>query len=389
MSVFRFKDNKGNYKSKEFYYDFQWHGRRYYGSTGKTKKREAENVEKLVRDKLKTPVDITRIDDAFDQFWEEKAKHQSDPSTLSWRMQLLQDNLIDILDEDRLPFNLAEIRTKHLSKYVAKRRDQPNKRNRLPAPATINREIQLLRTIMNYAYDIWETDLKLPSFGKVLLSEPQARVVEVTKDEQSRIKEHLREDFHDLLDFLIYAGPRASNVMVRSGVVLRDEHIDFVAMVMKFYVKSKLPGGREIAIPITSPMAAILSNNIGNHPDAVFTYIAQSTRNGRERGKRYPITHGAFYSYFKAAAKKIGNPKLRVHDLRHTAATRTLRATRNLLVARDLLGHTRSSTTEKYAHLMTDDLRVQLEQAHSETDQAVESLPKKPSKKTLKGKRRK
>jgi hypothetical protein len=52
----------------------------------------------------------------------------------------------------------------------------------------------------------------------------------------------------------------------------------------------------------------------------VFTYIAQKTREGRVRGKRYPITASGFKTAWRRPRAKAGladgiNP-LRNHDLR-------------------------------------------------------------------------
>ena len=55
---------------------------------------------------------------------------------------------------------------------------------------------------------------------------------------------------------------------------------------------------------------------------------------------------------------------LRLHDLRHTAATRTLRATGNLAMAQRQLGHARIETTSRYAHVLDDDLRAGLNAAN-------------------------
>ncbi|SDR00982.1 tyrosine-type recombinase/integrase [Pseudovibrio sp. Tun.PSC04-5.I4] len=263
-----------------------------------------------------------------------------------------------------MPPNLREIRTRHLATYITLRRLQPNNRNKFPAPATINQETQLLRTILRRALQVWELDLRLPNFKAVKLEEPDQHIVELSQDDQKKLKEHLREDFHDTLDFLILAGPRASNVLRGKGIMFRPEHVNLEQILLTFFVKSQKPGGRKVVLPITSAMAPILVRNLGNHKEAVFTYIAKSTRNGRNRGKRYPLSYSAFKTAYKAAANKIGKPELRVHDLRHTAATRTLRATGNIMVAKELLGHTRSTTTEKYAHRMREDFRNALEQAH-------------------------
>ena len=50
-----------------------------------------------------------------------------------------------------------------------------------------------------------------------------------------------------------------------------------------------------------------------------------------------------------------------IHDLRHTAATEILRASKDLTATRDLLGHADVAQTEKYAHVIKDDVRRAME----------------------------
>jgi len=364
MAVYKRSGEKSKSKSSYYYYDFRWNGRRFSGCTYETSKSKAERVEQRVRERVKTPQDDTTIDGAFLRWWEEKGEQQSESSTIMWRLSLLQDNLEELLSQDRLPLHLSAVTTNHLAKYVRVRTRQPNRRNKLPSPATINREIQLLRSVMRYAVNVWGKQIALPSFGAVLQEEPEERIVEISQSEMTLLKQNMRGDYHDVLDFLVLAGNRAGNVLVNQSRLLKPQDVDFENFEVTFYIKSKKSGGRRLVLPLTEPMIVLLANNIGNHPDAVFTYIAQRTRGEKVRGKRYPITHTAFRSEFKRAAAAIGRPELRVHDLRHTAATRTLRATGDLRLAQIQLGHTRITTTEKYAHTMKSDLLAGLQKSH-------------------------
>lgn len=366
MSVFRRKDKTGKEISRVYYYDFQWNGTRFSGSTGETSKREALAHEKLQRERAKTPKDDTSIDGAFQRWWEEKGENLARSDTIFWRLSLLQDTLEGLLAQSGVPLNLSEVTTNHLAQYAQIRSRQPNRRKKLPSPTTINREIQLLRMVMRRAVLVWEKDFRLPNFGQVLNEEPEERVVEITEDIYDQLQAKMRSDFHDVMDFLLLASNRAGNVLVNQSRLLRPEDVDFDRREITFHVKSKKPGGRRVVIPITQPMLVILANNLSNHPDAVFTYVAKRTdkAKGRIRGQRYPIALISFYHEFKRAAAAIGRPELRVHDLRHTGATRVLRKTKNLRVAQKLLGHTRITTTAKYAHVMNDDFRAALEEAH-------------------------
>ena len=52
-----------------------------------------------------------------------------------------------------------------------------------------------------------------------------------------------------------------------------------------------------------------------------------------------------------------------LHDLRHTAATRTLRASQNLKAVQSMLGHAEIASTARYAHAMLEDVRAALDAA--------------------------
>jgi site-specific recombinase XerC len=54
------------------------------------------------------------------------------------------------------------------------------------------------------------------------------------------------------------------------------------------------------------------------------------------------------------AAAEVSN--FRLHDTRHTAATRTLRGSKNLAAVQKLLNHSDVKTTMKYAHVLMDDV---------------------------------
>ncbi len=67
-------------------------------------------------------------------------------------------------------------------------------------------------------------------------------------------------------------------------------------------------------------------------------------------------------SAHRRACGRAGIENLRVHDLRHTAATCLLKATGNLKMAQKLLRHSNIRTTAKYAHVFDDQLRDALDQ---------------------------
>jgi integrase len=53
--------------------------------------------------------------------------------------------------------------------------------------------------------------------------------------------------------------------------------------------------------------------------------------------------------------------EFRFHDLRHDFGTSILRATGNIKVAKELLGHSDMRMTERYAHVMNEQMRAAVE----------------------------
>ena len=70
---------------------------------------------------------------------------------------------------------------------------------------------------------------------------------------------------------------------------------------------------------------------------------------------------------FGRATVKAGIVDFRFHDLRHTFATRLLRAQGNIKVVQKMLRHTTLATTGEYAHALDDYIRQALEVMEGET----------------------
>ncbi len=65
----------------------------------------------------------------------------------------------------------------------------------------------------------------------------------------------------------------------------------------------------------------------------------------------------------------------RFHDTRHTTASRLVRASGNLRLAQNLLGHEKIETTLKYAHVTDDDLRAAMTASHSAAKKSPTQSP--------------
>ncbi len=339
--------------SKYWYYDFAVKGVRHYGSTGTASKEAAKEVEaaqrELVRraaffpDEKKKPQMTVKA--AFDRYYVEVSGHlASADNHLTYMERLLT------LGADRY---LADITDSDVAHLVAKRRATKARYSRDPVSnATVNRETELLSRIFRRARKVWKVDVgDQIDWSAHRLPEVDERIRELTADEESRLFAHLRADYQPMVRFALISGMRLSNL-----VRLTWRQVDLSSGQITLKMKSRKPGGRSHTIPITPGMIALLTAEKGHHPIYVFTYVCAKSREKRRKGRRYPFSHDGWRRAWWDALQKAEIEDFRFHDIRHTAATRIVRASGNLKVAQKLLGHTDISATTRYAHVTKDDV---------------------------------
>jgi integrase len=233
-----------------------------------------------------------------------------------------------------------------VARLVAKRRGDGVSNRTVNASVTVP-----LRAILRRAANVWGQPVQRITWKEHLLEEAQERVREATPAEEAVMLEAMRDDYEPPLRFAMLTGCRQAEI-----VGLTWPRVDFFNNQVTVTGKR----GKSRTIPLTAEARALLWSLKDHHAEAVFTYIAVSTRDDRVRGQRYPITINGF----KTAWRRFGRSKVenfRFHDTRHTAATRLVRATGNLKLAQRLLGHTEIATTARYAHVTDADLRAGME----------------------------
>ncbi|HEV2630568.1 MAG TPA: site-specific integrase [Pseudolabrys sp.] len=337
-----------------YQYDFRLKGRRYNGPTGVRERRAALVVEarerEKVREKLKKlsaaagAADMT-VEIAFARFWAEVGTHYSG----NYR-QTVWAALRWLTAELGAATPLRDLGANRITQAIAKRRADD------VSPSTVNRTVtELLRTVMRRAVRAWEQETQAHKieWHRLMLREPQERVRELRDHEETKLVVDMRDDYLPVVRLAVLSGLRKKEL-----VGLTWSAIDWTARTIS--VRGK--GDRVRLVPLTDGMRAILSPLRGHHPEAVFTYVATRADKEREiaKGKRYPITYAGLSSVWRRFADLTD---FRFHDLRHTAATRLLRATGNLRFAQRLLGHSTISTTARYAHVTDEDLRAGMEAA--------------------------
>lgn len=359
MSVFIRSDAK----DKTYSYDFRLRGRRFSGGTGRTTRREAEQVEEarrkeaaeLMKLEAAAASPLPDLEAACARYWHEVGQHLANAPQRLWSLDWL-------LDHFGAAKPLHDIDDRDVASMVARRRGEFIPRRKVPrrvSNATVNRTVtEPLKDLMTRAQRVWKVPVKPIDWKLHLLAEPRERVREASAGEEASIMAELERGYEDALRFAILSGCRRAEILG-----LEWSRVDFFGR--QFTVIGK--GDRKRVIPMSQELFELLWAQRGHHDKAVFTYEAKRTLRVAGvarlvRGRRYPLTEAGLKSAARRAIARSGTEDFRFHDTRHTAATRVLRKS-NLLVVQKLLGHADPSTTAKYAHVMQEDIRAALDAA--------------------------
>src|SRR5262249_22130301 len=191
-----------------------------------------------------------------------------------------------------------------------------------------------------------------PQWRTFWLAEPQERVRELAEDEAERLEAATRDDY---LPFFAFA--RASGLRLRECVTLRWSEVDWNAR----QIRKPGKGGRLETVSISSAIRELLWPLRGHHPEFVFTYVAQRTRDGRVKGERHPLTYHGVKIAWRRLRKRAGVSGFRFHDLRHDFASKLLRETGNLKLVQRALNHADLKTTSRYAHVLDEEVAEGME----------------------------
>lgn len=355
-----------------WYEDFQVRGRRFRDRIAAGSREAAEAVaaatyaaakagRAAAKDGAPAPQSRITLGEALGQYWKTRGAHVSSADDIKRHSQTL---IAELGNETPL----EAIGTRDLEDYVARRRVRRAKNPqtgrtelRDRANASINREIGLLRSVVIAARH-WQARVPEIAWGRILLPEPDKAQTILSADKEAELFAALRPDYWPLVEFALLSGLRLEN-----AIGLRWDQIDWQAGTITFRVKSRRPGGKLLTLPLTQAMALLLAKERGRDEELVFTYVCQRNRHEphkgvlQVKGARYPFTHDGWRKDWMAARQQVGLPRLRFHDLRHTAATRTLAACGNLNVVKEMLGHADIATTARYAHSDTSQVRAAME----------------------------
>lgn len=340
-------------RSPYWHYDFQVKGVRFHGSTGTADKAAAKLVEATERTKAAEGRTLTKrrmltLNEAFDRYFQEHARHTKTADDADYMLA----NLLNGLGADTL---LSEVGNDVLTTHIARRRAHVSN-------ASVNREIEKLRAVMNRAVDLWDLDIgKQPNWKRLRLIEPAGRTRELTGDEAPALIQalaHIQPGLIPVVEFCRLTGAR-----LMSALRLTWSDVDYQAATVTLRnVKSERDGQQHV-LPLTPAVVAVLAPQRGDHPIYVFTYRCRKSRGKRRNGERYPFSKDGWRRDWAKALEAAAIDDLRFHDLRHDAGTKTLRACGNLAIVQRLLGHADIASTARYAHVNDRDVAAAIQAA--------------------------
>ncbi|MFD3264029.1 tyrosine-type recombinase/integrase [Phenylobacterium ferrooxidans] len=356
MSVYKPK------QSRIWQYDFVVAGRRYVGSTGVLNRRAAEEFERRMRQEVATgklgAIGQLPLDEAAGRYWEEKGRHRGDAVDVERRIEVLLSLLgpqtrLSAIDQAVVADAIERRRTETF------RKAKGDKARAYPVSnSTVNRDIiETLRPILKRARTHWSPQGTLHGLPEIdwrdlRLSEPRAQSRVYSQSEKAAWLAACDGDVRLALDMMLTYGLRYGELFFALHALNLDVSDPTLTLQKgrKRDVILHLPLRRDHARALTELVAKARGAGI----DQVWCVEVGETVT--------PLTYGMLeHRISKAAnAAKISGGR-RIHGARHHAGSMILKKTKNLKAVQGLLGHARVSSSERYAHVLTEELRAALD----------------------------
>jgi len=214
-------------------------------------------------------------------------------------------------------------------------------RSKVASPATVNRELGNFKHIIRMGI-AWKY-LQANSFASVRFLRVSGRPERVLGEDEEvkplaacdKVRSpHLRP----IVILALNTGMRKGEILS-----LKWPQVDFVKRAI-FVIEAKTENGRRY-IPMNDTVQALLTSFARKRGTR---FVFPSPRKPGQRMLDHKVG-------FATAVRLAGIPHIRFHDLRHTFATRLVRAGTDLVTVQKLLGHARITMTARYAHSLMDD----------------------------------
>lgn len=324
---------------------FQFNNRYIQKTTKCKNKRDAADVERAYRTQLakgevgfEAKKEIPAFAEAIKSFLEwSKVEHAAKPNTRIFfesasksLIKFFKDTPLDLIK----PEDVERFKTWRKS---TRRRSQKKKQSKQTTtqpfirPATINREMSVLRILFNRHIKN-NLLVKNPVSGVKFLKEENEQMRVVSEDEEKLYLMAASQPLRDIASLMIETGMRPEEIF---RIERKNVHLD------RGYIFNPF-GKTEAAkrkIPLTQRASAIVERRLKEEENS---FIFASEKTGK------PLI--TLKTAHRGALKRSGVEQFRIYDLRHTFATRAAEAGVDLMTLKSLLGHTKIQMVTRYPH---------------------------------------
>lgn len=201
-------------------------------------------------------------------------------------------------------------------------------------PATVNRYLATIRSVLRMARDEWQWLDTIPKIR--LLPGEVERDRWLTRAEADRLITCCAPHLAALVRYALATGCRAAEI---TG--LEWERVDLARNTAWL---NRTKNGQPRGVPLNQDAVQVLREQIGKHPRFCFTYEGQPLR--------ADVTNTAWHT----ALKRSGIADFRFHDLRHTWASWHRQAGTSCDELKDLGGWKSRQMVDRYAKFATENL---------------------------------
>jgi len=254
-----------------------------------------------------------------------------------------------------------------------------NKLKKGRKPTTINRDIAALRSVLNKAVDWGVIDHSPLMRLKALRTDSIGRVRFLSKDEEKRLRAVLRERDQQMRERRARFNQWLAERRRPAEPPYPSPYADHVEPLVLLLLNTGLRFGEGVQLKhrdvnLRERLLTVAGEGAKSHHTRVVPLNAEaveilSALRGEPDALVFPGDGGARLGSIKkawrAVLKSAAIDGFRVHDLRHSFASRVKRGGADLYVLQRLLGHSSPLMTQRYAHLQPDDLRAAVERIAS------------------------
>lgn len=318
-----------------WFYDFRVNRRRYRNTTETANKQEAKKIEARERSRvLENRHGIRRQPDiTFKAFAQ---TYLDDYSKLNKRSVVRDEFTIKVLNRAVGSLLLHEITAHRIEQFKRERlagrwRGHNYKSTKPIRPATVNRELDTLRSIFSKAVE-WGKLVDHPMRAVKRLKVDNRRTRILTAAEQLALLDACPKKLRRLVQLALLTGARV-------GELLSLKWADVTDTEMVFW---NTKNGRTRRLPMSADLSAILTTITRGTSSWLFT---------NPRTHEAYTVNGMAHTFRRAVTRAgITSGDVSLHNLRHTALSRMIEAGLDDHTVKDISGHSSTRMLERYTH---------------------------------------